>query len=184
MEVGEEHEPRPQVARTRIPAVPSPCRRAPRTRPRRRRPRLLRLPRSRRRATTSPLPAPVSTSTWWPSVVSSRTPSGVMATRPSATLTSAGTPTIMTGPPAVPTTRLLHCFSQRGCHLLVPLPLDGCRPSTLLARSGRFAPAGSRIRWSHWPVATDPGADVPHLVRIPCHPGYRAFLPALRLTDT
>src|SRR5688572_21953204 len=40
-------------------------------------------------------PAPASTSTWWPWAVSSRTPSGVMATRCSPSFVSAGTPTIM-----------------------------------------------------------------------------------------
>src|SRR6202140_3021856 len=44
-----------------------------------------------------PMPAPCSTNTVWPAVVSSRTPAGVMATRYSSSLTSLGTPTIMGG---------------------------------------------------------------------------------------
>src|SRR5437763_7814916 len=45
-----------------------------------------------------PSPAPRSTSTRWPWAVSSRTPSGVIATRFSAVFTSAGTPTIIPNP--------------------------------------------------------------------------------------
>ena len=41
----------------------------------------------------APSPAPVSTQTWMPWRSSSRTPSGVIATRCSAVLTSFGTPT-------------------------------------------------------------------------------------------
>src|SRR5439155_26069044 len=77
-----------------------------------------------------PAPAPSCRSTWCPEWVSSRTPSGVSATRYSLSLTSAGTPTI------------------------TPTSLDGghCPPATFRNRS-----AGQH---SHSACAGDSGVAV------------------------
>ena len=132
MEVGEQHEVVPQERRAPRAGAPSPCRRArPTTRPR---PvgtifapgRLVLGVVDRRELT----PAPCSTRTSTPCSDSSRTPSGVIATRCSLFLTSPGTPTV----------RVIASFPRRPdppCSML-PVPSAHAR-SCIAATVGRRA---------------------------------------------